>query len=202
MRKRIAIFFFLTALVSLCTYAARVQQEQYTLSTRLIRLHVVANSDSIEDQSVKLAVRDCVLTVIKTVTADCESRDEACAALLRATAILQACAEQRLAQLGHTEAVRVTLCREPFPCRSYQTFSLPAGSYDTLRITIGSGAGHNWWCVAFPALCLPATTEEFIETAELSGLSESQTDLLSGEDVTVELKFKLLDWLEALFGNS
>lgn len=77
----------------------------------------------------------------------------------------------------------------------YDTFQLPAGLYEALRVTIGEGAGHNWWCVVFPTLCVPASSEGFQETAEASGLSSQLAGTLTREEGEYEIRFQFLDWL-------
>ena len=177
----------------------RLRLEQRALAGGLIRLHVVAGSDAAEDQQRKLRVRDAVLPVITSLTKDCSSAEEARQRLEAGLPEIQAAAETLLAAERRTEPVTVSLGRERFPRRDYDTFSLPAGTYETLRVTIGAGAGHNWWCVAFPALCLPATAEEFVETASTAGLSQEQVRLVTGDTERVRLKFRLLDWICGLF---
>lgn len=199
MRRKLTILGIITFILCLCTYAYLIESEQQDIAGRLIRLHVVANSDSSEDQAIKLAVRDRILPIISSLTDGCTSQADASIALLNGLPTIRKTAEQTLLENGSTQTVTVSLLQEQFPRRDYDTFSLPAGTYEALRITIGQGDGHNWWCVAFPSLCLPATTEEFIAAAETSGLSSEQTDLLTGEDVTVELKFRFLDWISFLF---
>lgn len=200
MRRKLAILFLITILSCFCTYAWLVQSEQRALAAQMIRLHVVANSDSDGDQALKLRVRDAVLQSVTRLTAGCADREAAEAALWESLPTIRQTAERVVAESGAAQAVSVQLGTESFPRRDYDTFSLPAGDYRTLRVTLGSGTGHNWWCVAFPALCLPATTETFITAAEEAGLSSEQTDLLSGGETTVELKFRLLDWLRERFG--
>ena len=113
---------------------------------------------------------------------------------------IRAAAEKQLAGEHRSDPVSVSLTEEQFPRRDYETFSLPAGTYEALRVTLGSGAGHNWWCVAFPALCLPATTEEFTEAASAAGMTADQVELVTEDSERVRLKFRLLDWISDLFG--
>ena len=179
----------------------QVWQQQRTLSSRLIRLHVVAASDDPADQARKLAVRDALLPQIAALTEGCADADAAAAALENG---LPALRETAFATLGTGEAVNATLTEECFPRRDYETFSLPAGSYRALRVTLGAGAGHNWWCVAFPALCLPAGTEAegecFAQSAREAGLTPEEIELVSSDSESVRFKFRLLDWLAELFG--
>ena len=105
---------------------------------------------------------------------------------------LEAAANEALAAAGCGDLATVKLQAEEFAARVYDTFTLPAGVYDALRITIGEGEGRNWWCVAFPSLCLPATTEGFEAVAAGAGFSGELTGSLTGE---YELRFYLLDLL-------
>ena len=189
----------------ICTalYGYRVHTEQRQIADRLVRLHIVANSDTAQDQDLKLQVRDALLPEISALTARCGNRKEAEAVLQQHLPELTALAQRVLRQTGSEQTVTARLSTELFPRRAYETFSLPAGSYRTLRITLGEGQGHNWWCVAFPALCtLSASQQE--EALEAANFTRAQRDLLTGEDMTVELKFKSLElwkqlrqWLQA-----
>ena len=179
----------------------QVWQQQRDLSDRMIRLHVVAASDDPTDQARKLAVRDALLPQIAALTEGCADADAAAAALSEG---LPALRETAFTALGTGEPVNATLAEEAFPRRDYDSFSLPAGTYRALRITLGAGAGHNWWCVAFPALCLPAGTdgagECFEQNAREAGLTPEELELMTSERESVQLKFRLLDWLAELFG--
>ena len=195
MKKRLAALALLTVLVSGSAYFAQVALEQRSLASRIIRLHVVAASDTASDQAVKLEVRDRLLPLIDAATADCRTAGEAERALRAALPELTAAA--KAAAPG--EAVFLRLDEESFPRRLYDTFSLPAGRYRALRVTIGRGQGHNWWCVAFPALCLPAAEEEVGEMAVSYGFERGERDLLGGDSPRVELKFRCLEWLREVF---
>ena len=106
-------------------------------------------------------------------------------------------ANQVLQQAGFDDTATVSLGVEEFPLRQYDTFSLPSGLYQALRIVIGEGEGHNWWCVVYPQLCIPATSEEFVETASMEGMSDSLSGSLTGE---YEIRFWILDQMGKL-GN-
>lgn len=181
---------FTAALVAaLVVSAAALQREQQALSEKLIRLHVVANSDSEEDQSVKLQVRDAVLNVTKELEAE---------ELELALDDIQSAAERCLRELGRQESVTVSLGMEQFPTRVYDSFSLPAGTYRSLRVTIGDGAGKNWWCVVFPSLCFRATAGELEEAAVSAGFTAEEVKLITEEGNGYVLKFKLLELLEEI----
>ena len=195
MKKRI-IPLILTALcvLTLITGAVLARQQQ-TLSEKLVRLHVVANSDSDDDQAVKLRVRDAVLDMTQTILQD---TDDPIAALGTHLAEIEQAAGEALRETGCALPVTVTLQNELFPRRDYDTFSLPAGVYRTLRVTIGAGEGHNWWCVVFPALCLPANAEDFEAACEAAGFTEGEISVLTEETSEIEVEFKTLELLGKL----
>ena len=181
-------------LAATTTAVAALQHEQMALSERLIRLHVVANSDSEEDQAMKLQVRDAVLAVTQPLLEDAE---EPKAALLAALPEIEQAAEDCLRTLGDSHSVTVTLAQEQFPTRVYDSFALPAGQYLALRVTIGAGAGHNWWCVVFPTICFTATAKEVESAAVSGGFTESEVRLIT-EEGGYQLKFKAMEWVEWL----
>ena len=167
--------------VTLCAglWADRAERR---LSDQVVRLHVVANSDSPEDQADKLRLRDRALALLAPLLADCGSRDEAVNIILSH--------QDELEALGD---VSVRVAREYFPTRQYGTFSLPAGEYTALRLTIGDGAGQNWWCVVFPPLCTEALAEGGASDVFLS-LDEESADLIAGSDREYDLRFRIVEW--------
>ncbi len=200
MWKKICLLGVAVSLICGTFLSLRLRLEQRSLAGELIRLHVVASSDGTEDQQRKLRIRDAVLPVIGSLTRDCENAAQARRRLEAGLPEIRAAAERQLAAEARTDPVTVSLTEERFPRRDYETFSLPAGTYETLRVTIGAGTGHNWWCVAFPALCLPATAEEFVETAVSAGMSQDQARLVTEDSDRGRLKFRLLDWISDIFG--
>ena len=196
--RRSAALSLAVCLICGAALVGRLTLEQRDISARLIRLHVVASSDDPADQARKLAVRDAVLPVIARLTAACPDARQAGFRLREGIPEIRSAAEAALADTR--EPVAVTLLPETFPRRDYPTFSLPAGNYTALRVTIGAGAGHNWWCVAFPALCLPAGVEEFEDTAEVAGFSEPEVELMTRRGGAVRFKFRVLEWLSDFFG--
>lgn len=153
----------LLMLAVLFTYAAAASAAQNTMARGLLRLHVVANSDTPHDQEIKLMVRDVVLDFCAPLLDGAEDRDAVRARLLPHMQELADCAEQTLLSAGERRTVTVKLAEEYYPTRDYATFSLPAGDYLGLRVTIGEGAGRNWWCVVFPPLCSEAAAGETVE---------------------------------------
>lgn len=174
---------------SLLLFTASLLSDRLFLSHGLIRLHVVAASDSAPDQSVKLKVRDAVNDRLSQLLSDCKTKEQAETALQAHLDSLKDLSDTVLRENGFSETANVTLCREAFPIRDYETFRLPSGVYDSLRITIGSGQGHNWWCVVYPGLCNAATVKSIPADETISvGLMNT----LSGSPGT-EVRFYLLD---------
>ena len=192
-RKLLVVFLCLGSFV----YMDSLLSDKQQLRDQVLRLHVVANSDSEADQAVKLQVRDAVLAVVDEVTAGADSKKEAQRLLEQNLTGLEAAADRVLEQAGMTDRTKVTLCQENFSTREYDTFTLPAGVYDSLRVTIGSGAGRNWWCVVFPGLCIPAASDGVADTAAGAGFSDSLTGSITGQP-RYEVRFFLLDWLGRL----
>ena len=193
MIKCVLVCALLTGLV----WCGTVIADRERLKEELIRLHVVANSDTAEDQNLKLLVRDAVITSLRQALADVQDTQQAKEYLEENLPKLQELANKTLDAAGSTQRAVVTLCREGFPTRQYDTFSLPAGVYEALRITIGEGEGKNWWCVVFPSLCLPQTSQGFTDTAAGAGFPEALSGALSGEE-PYQIRFYLLDKLGEL----
>ena len=191
--KRIFLCLCLAAAVWCGTLLANRQ----LLNDELIRFHVVADSDDPEDQQVKLQVRDAVVESLSEDLSRLADVEQAKAYLQENLPKIQQIANQTLAAAGVEEEAVVSLCREAFQTRVYDTFTLPAGVYESLRIVIGEGEGHNWWCVVFPTLCLPATSEGFAETAQTAGFPDSLCGALTGEE-EYTLRFYALDALGEL----
>lgn len=185
--------FAVTLLLGCCASAG-----QAALAGRVLRLHVVANSDSPEDQAIKLQVRDAVLAQAQPLLEGMDSRELAEQALEPHLEELRRTAQSTLENAGFSDAVCVTLTDQWFPTRDYGSFALPAGQYRALKVVIGEGAGQNWWCVVFPPLCLVSVTEEVTAAAAQGGLSEEQTALITGQDSSYVLKFKAIEWWESL----
>ena len=152
--------------LSLCLCAgAWGQGRQADISGALVRLHVLAASDAPEEQALKLRVRDAVLDYLRPALAEAENAEEAKTILRQdLDGIARAAAG---AAEGRT--VRVSLSREAYPTRAYEGFTLPAGRYDSLRVVLGEGEGHNWWCVVFPPLCLSAAEAEPMQSVMSPG---------------------------------
>ena len=175
------------------TWADRTQQQ---LSDKVLRLHVLANSDSEEDQALKRKVRDSVLETASAILADCPDRETAEQRLSAALPEIEDAARARIAAEGGKQTVTAELRPTVFPTREYEDFTLPAGEYLALRVVLGEGEGHNWWCVVFPPLCAE-TTSSLSQTAMAAGLTEEEVALITESD-GYQLKFKAVELWEKL----
>ena len=195
--KKMVKCVFACALLAAFVWCGTVIADRQRLNEELIRLHVVANSDRVEDQELKLLVRDAIITSLRQALADVRDTEQAKEYLQENLPKLQELANKTLDAAGSAQQAVVTLCREGFPTRQYNTFSLPAGIYEALRVTIGDGAGKNWWRVVFPSLCVPQTSQGFSDTAAGAGFPDALSGALTGEE-PYQIRFYLLDKLGEL----
>lgn len=193
-RLEIALLIGLAAALAWGAWSLGTQRQ---LADRVVRLHVLANSDSQADQALKLKVRDRILEVAEPLLEDSSDREEAEIALTAALPQLEQAAEAEIAAAGYDYSVTARLEETEFPTREYDGFSLPAGEYLALRVVIGAGEGQNWWCVVFPPLCAAASAD-VPAVAVAAGLSEDQVSLITEEDQGYQLKFKAVEWWNAL----
>ena len=198
MKSRIFLWLILVFFTAFCLLSVETKITQQDLAEKTLRLHVVANSDSEEDQAQKLRVRDAVLGKVSDLTAGCADAKAAGELLRTHLDEIQASALEQLAAEGSDYSVEVSLGREVFQTRYYDTFTLPAGTYPALRVNIGAAQGKNWWCVVFPSLCTAATAELVEEYAEVGGFNSEETNLITGGEEEYRLRFKSFEWLQSL----
>ena len=194
--KRIKVIFFLAVMVG-AVWLGGLAADADALRNDILRLHVVANSDSEADQAVKLQVRDAVLATLEEGLKDLTDTDQAIAYVKEMVPKLTTVCNEVLLQAGFSDTVSISVGEEGFPLREYDTFRLPSGIYQALKIVIGEGEGQNWWCVVFPELCSGATQTEFVQTAKMQGMEDSLAGSLTGE---YEIRFWILDQMGKL-GN-
>lgn len=159
------------------------------VKTDTLRLHIIANSDSDFDQELKLKVRDRVLEYTGELFAEVSGKTEAEALAKYSANDIKAAAEEVIAESGANYSVSVEITNMWFETRSYDGFTLPAGDYDAVRIIIGAGEGHNWWCVMYPPLCLPGAENALQKYGE-------NAKFVTGDEF--EIRFAFLEWLESL----
>lgn len=202
MQKKILIVTLVLCTVLLFVGLFPIHGEAQIYDT-VVRLHVLANSDSEEDQALKLRVRDAVLEVTSPLIRDCSTQEEAKNILEANLDAVQAAAEQVLASEGRNDSVTVYMDLEEYPTRNYDSFCFPAGSYLSLRVCIGEAEGKNWWCCLFPPLCLGSATvsQADAEDAFISvGLTPSQYKIITeSEQPVYKVRFKLLELLQNLW---
>lgn len=151
---------------------------------KVLRLRVIANSDMLCDQRLKLAVRDGILDLSGDIFDGCEDIAEAEAMAQSRFGEFESAARGIIAANGFDYDVRLSLCRDRFPTRNYGGTVLPAGEYNTLRIEIGSAQGHNWWCVMFPMLCVPSSGQQGMEDI----LSDGELRVVEADGYDVRFK--------------
>ena len=150
----------------LTAYAGGRQQVAARVCADTLRLHILANSDTWEDQLLKLQVRDAVLAALPPAVTEAATPAQAAAALQYALPALQAAADRALHAAHSPQTARLRLEQFAFAARDYGSFALPAGSYTALRVELGAAAGHNWFCVLYPALCIPGAAAAYPTKAE------------------------------------
>ena len=183
----------LAGLIALCAVLLSglwAEGRQASIAGSLVRLHVLAVSDAPEEQAVKLRVRDAVLSALAPKLAGVQSADEAGEVLAGNLPLIQQAAEQA----AEGRPVRVSLGEERYPTRDYAGFSLPAGRYRSLRVVLGEGQGHNWWCVVFPPVCLSAAEKEAMQPV----MNPDDYALITREDGW-EIRFRVVELWGKLF---
>ena len=160
----------------------------------VLRLHVLANSDSEEDQALKLAVRDALLTAGEGMFANCTTREEAATLAQERLPFFEEVARKTVGDAGYDYDVSVILDVEEYPTRTYDAICFPAGEYLSLRVLIGQGAGQNWWCVLFPPMCMTSATAAKEDASIPVGLSSQQYQTVTqSQKTTYAVRFKILD---------
>lgn len=187
------IFFIVSALLILMVsgfsvFASACEEKP----DEVLRLHILANSDSEEDQKLKYELRDHMLSSFSQVFAGCENKEQAIAVAKKNRILMEQKANSFIKEKGYSYTVTCEIAETYFTTRKYENYTLPAGNYTAVRFLIGEGKGRNWWCVMFPPLCIPASAEFFTE--EESQKIEQSKD--------IEVKFALFEIFSGLFGGN
>ena len=193
--KRIEIAAAMALLITLIVsalYARSSIEMQNHMAEKMVRLHVLANSNAEDDQRRKLLVKDAVFARTEELLRQAENREEAEMLLENALPELKTIAEAALRTDGREESVEVMLTDSRFSTRYYERFTLPAGEYRALRVHIGAGEGKNWWCVVFPPLCSDGT-ESLASAAARAGLTEKELALMQSGEKQYILRFRTLE---------
>ena len=197
--KMVIILFLLILLYcSICafSYAQNISSD---ICDSVFRLHVIANSDSTEDQNLKYIVRDNLLNYMNSICTECKTKEEAISIVEKNKSEFERIAAQTIKDQGYSYNVKINIGNFKFPTKNYGDISLPAGNYDALKIEIGEAKGQNWWCVMFPPLCfvdissgiVPDESKETIKNS----LSDEEFALVSDKSSPeIQFKFKLLEF--------
>lgn len=190
----LSILLILFFIVTAYSYATNISDG---LAENIFRLHILANSDSEEDQTLKLKVRDSILKYMKTLTDDMSDKQAVIELSKQHMQDFQEIAEKVIHENGYDYSVNVEIGNFHFPTKYYGNISLPAGNYDALKVEIGESNGQNWWCSLFPPLCFVSISSGVVdeEGAEYlkENLSDEEFEIISSSSSDIEFKFKIIE---------
>lgn len=196
------LFLLLFLYISVCamSYVSAVSSD---ISNSVFRLHVIANSNSDEDQALKYKVRDNLLNYMNKICDDCQSKDEAISLVTQHQEEFKQIALDTIHKNGYNYDVNIEIGNFEFPTKNYGDVSLPAGMYDALKVEIGDAKGRNWWCVMFPSLCFIDVSSGIVPEESKDKLKNVLSDeeyslITDNSDTATQFKFKLLE----LFGKN
>lgn len=191
------LLLFLYIFISAISYTSAVSQD---ISRAVFRLHVLANSDSQEDQCLKYLVRDNILNYIQEISNGITSKSEIIEIIKSHSSEIHEIATKTIEENGYNYPVSISIGNFAFPTKKYGDITLPAGLYDAVRVEIGSAKGQNWWCVMFPPLCFVDTTSGIVpeDSKKLiqDNLSQEEYNLISKDTSSVKVKFKIVELLQ------
>ena len=196
--KKFLLFILLLFLIlfDAFTYAHSIQNE---IASNVVRLHIIANSNSVDDQNLKLKVRDNLLQYMNTISSDCSTKEEAISIANMHKEDFYKIAKQTISDNGYDYDVKINIGNFYFPTKNYGDISLPAGMYDALRVEIGEAKGKNWWCVMFPSLCFIDVSSGIVDDNAKESLqenlnTESYNIISKSNDSKLEFKFKIIEF--------
>lgn len=195
--KRILLILFLFFIYFIICAFSYVNAVSCDIQNSVFRLHVIANSDSEEDQNLKYIVRDKVLEYINSISYNANSKEDVIDLAKSNIDTIQEIAQKTVYENGYNYSVKLNIGNFAFPTKTYGDISFPAGFYDALKIEIGNADGQNWWCVMFPPLCFVDVTSGVVpdESKEIirENLSEEEYNLLSEDSNDMNFKFKIVE---------
>ena len=189
----VALGLIVSMIISIAGFGADCKK----IRDEVVRLHVLANSDSEDDQKVKLAVRDALLECGAEIFSGSLDKNNAAWILESEEEKLTEIANEVLKENGFDYSAKIYLVNEYFNTRVYDNFTMPAGEYLALKVVLGNGEGKNWWCVMFPPLCLPAATEQ---TNTDAVFNENEIKIIK-EKNGYEIRFKIVEIIESIIYN-
>ena len=193
---------FLLVILIICIIYGGATQKQ--ISDNIVRLHIVANSDSAMDQELKLKVRDAILKHMQEKYPDGATRDEAAGYLKGSLPLIKKIASDVVKENGSDVAVNARYGVYPFPTKEYDGLALPAGMYEAVRVELGSARGQNWWCIMFPPLCVADANSLKMDEEAMNQLKEGLgdnnyrliTDITEANNTPVKIKFRIVEIVE------
>lgn len=188
--KSIVCGFLVTIMLGLCGFSGRCD----VIRSSVLRLHILANSDSESDQNLKLLVRDAIQNEAGYIFDGAENIEDATKIATEEKERFLKIARRVIAEQGYDYDVDLIVTQEYFETRTYEEVTLPAGTYTAVKIVIGEGAGKNWWCVLFPCMCLPAAQE----SSELSKVLDDDEISVAQSNPKYEVRFKVVEWFQSI----
>lgn len=204
MKKNLKFILIITFLIFIYTFICAynyVYAVSTNLSDSVFRLHIIANSDSKEDQDLKYIVRDNLIQYMDKLCENCSSKTEVIEIAKNNISNFKQIAENTVKEQGFSYDVNVEIGNFEFPTKSYGDISFPAGYYDALKVKIGNSSGQNWWCVMFPPLCFVNTTTGLVPTESKENLEENLSDegykiVSDSDNSNIAFKFKIIEFFE------
>ena len=198
--KKFLIIFILFAFYLLFSIFSYTTAASINLSDNIFRLHVIANSNSVEDQQLKYAVRDALINYMNEICKNISSKEEALKIVNNNKDTFYTIAKKVIYDNGFNYDVNIEVGNFSFPTKTYGNISLPAGFYDALKVEIGNASGKNWWCVMFPSLCFVDVSNGIVPEESRqslkSALDEENYNLISSDKTEYKVKFKLVELFE------
>jgi len=198
--KRLLLLLALLFIYTFLCAFSYVNAVSTNIQDSVFRLHVIANSNSEEDQNLKYLVRDKVLEYINSISGNRSSKEEVIELATEHIAEIQKIAENTIYENGYNYEVKLNIGNFAFPTKTYGDISFPAGYYDALKIEIGTAQGQNWWCVMFPPLCFVDVTSGVVpeESKEIikENLSDEEYELVSENNNEISFKFKIVEMFQ------
>ncbi len=191
-KKDFCIALLVALIFSMFFSLAGFEEKCKDLRTNVLRLHIIANSDSAEDQQIKLKIRDELLKTSDGLFESAGNKEEAIKMVKENTVLFENAAQKVLKESGKNEPVNISIGKAYFNTREYKNFTLPAGEYDAVRVLIGKAEGKNWWCVMFPSMCIPVAEKNHKLTEAVNEKSAE----IAEKSPKYKIRFKVVEWYE------
>lgn len=197
------LFLFTGVLMVFYRRGVAEQRRQQDIAEEILRLHVVANSDSEEDQALKMEVKESIVTYLRGIMGDAKSVEEARLEIQKRLPEIEDLAREKMKMEGYDYEADAVLGKCYFPVKEYGDMTFPAGEYEALKVNLGKSAGKNWWCVMYPTLCFVDSTYQIVPETSKEKLKENLTEeeynsLLDGGD-NIQYSFQFIEWIQNVF---